>query len=263
MNEPGPDLDSRADDVGDRRIAVVTGASRGIGFASAVALARAGCHIVAIARTQGGLEELDDAIRAAGGTATLVPMSITDYDAVDRLGAALFERWGRIDALFANAGVLGPLSPVGHVVPKRWDEVIAVNLTANFRLIRSMDPLLKQSSAGRSLFVSSGAAHSAKAFWGPYSTSKAGLEALVRSWAAEVASFGVTANLLNPGATRTKMRAEAMPGEDPMTLPTPEDIAPSVVALLSAKETRTGLIYDWPTRRFVRARPPEAVGELG
>jgi NAD(P)-dependent dehydrogenase (short-subunit alcohol dehydrogenase family) len=243
----------------DKRIVVVTGASRGIGHASAIGLARAGYHVVAVARTQGGLEELDDAIRAEGGTATLVPMSLTDYDAIDRLGAALFERYGRLDALFANAGILGPLSPVGHVLPKKWDELFAINVTANFRLIRSFDPLLKRSPAGRTLFVSSGAAHSCKAFWGPYAASKAALEALVRSWAAEVKSFGVTANIINPGATRTKMRAEAMPGEDPSILPAPETLAPLVVDLLSPEETRTELVYDAYTRRFTEPRPPEPV----
>ncbi len=244
-------------DPGDRRIVLVTGASRGIGRAAALALAGAGYHVVAVARTQGGLEELDDEIRAAGGTTTLVPMSVTDFDAVDRLGAALAERYGRLDALLANAGILGPLSPVGHVLPKRWDDVIAINLTANFRLIRSLDPLLRQSKAGRSLFVSSGAAHSAKAFWAPYAASKAGLEALVRSWAKEIHSFGVTANLLDPRATRTKMRAEAMPGEDPMTLPPPEALAPLVVAALSPEETRTGMIIDGRSGAFAEHRPPD------
>jgi NAD(P)-dependent dehydrogenase (short-subunit alcohol dehydrogenase family) len=243
----------------DKRIVVVTGASRGIGQACAIGLAQAGYHVVAVARTQGGLEELDDRIRADGGTATLVPMSLTDFDAIDRLGAALFERYGRLDALFANAGILGPLSPVGHVPPKKWDELFAINVTANFRLIRSLDPLLKRSPAGRALFVSSGAAHSCKAFWGPYAASKAALEALVRSWAAEVKSFGVTANLLNPGATRTRMRAEAMPGENPAKLPVPESLAPVVVSLLSPEETRTGLVYDAYSGRFTEPRAPEPV----
>ncbi|HUG62220.1 MAG TPA: SDR family NAD(P)-dependent oxidoreductase [Methylomirabilota bacterium] len=256
MTDPTSDP---TDEAGDKRIGLVTGASRGIGYHCSLALAKAGYHVVAVARTQGGLEELDDAIRAEGGSTTLVPMSITDYDAIDRLGAALFERYGRVDALFANAGILGPLSPVGHVPPKRWDEVMAVNVTANYRLIRSLDPLLKRSPAGRSLFVSSGAAHSARAFWAPYAASKAALEALVRSWAKEVKSFGVTANLLNPGATRTKMRAEAMPGEDPMTLPTAESLAPMVVSLLSPEETRTGMVYEARDGHFAEHQHPGRV----
>lgn len=252
MTDPAPVAD-------DRRITLVTGASRGIGYFAALALARAGHHVVAVARTQGGLEELDDAIRADGGTATLVPLSLTDYEAVDRLGAALYERFGRLDGLFANAGILGPLSPVGHVVPKRFDEVFAVNVTANYRLIRSLDPLLKRSAAARTLFVSSSVAHSARAFWAPYAASKAALEVLVRSWAAEVESFGVTANLLDPGATRTKMRAEAMPGENPDTLPHPSELAPTIVSLLSAEETRTGLLYRMRDRAFARPVPPQAI----
>lgn len=243
----------------DKRIALVTGASRGIGHAVALDLARAGHHVVAIARTEGGLTELDDAIRAIGGTTTLVPMSLTDTDAIDRLGEALFERYGRLDALVANAGILGPLSPIGHVKPKAWDDVMAVNVTANYRLIRSLDPLLRRSAAARTLFVSSGAAHKCRAYWGPYSVSKAALEALVRTYAAEVESFGITANLLNPGPLRTRMRAEAMPGEDPMSLKTPEDLAPHVVAAVSVAETRTGLIYDFPSLSWTEPQAPRPV----
>ncbi len=240
----------------DRRIALVTGASRGIGRAAALALAEAGHHVVAVARTEGGLSELDDEIQAAGGSATLVPMSLTDFDALDRLGAALFERWGRLDVLLANAGILGPLSPVGHVPPNKWEEVMAVNVTANYRLIRSLDPLLRRSAAPRTLFVSSGAAHKCRAYWGPYSVSKAALEALVRTWAAEVESFGITANLLNPGPLRTKMRAQAMPGEDPLSLKTPEDLAPHIVAALSPETTRTGQIFDFPTLAWTEPQMP-------
>lgn len=167
------------------RIAVVTGASRGIGYFTARALAAEGAHVVAIARTVGGLEELDDEIRAAGGQATLVPVDLTDFDAIDRLGAALYERWKKLDILIGNAGILGGLSPLGHVSPKTWDKVMAINVTANWRLIRSLDPLLRQSDAGRVLFMSSGAAHKCKAYWGPYSVSKAAVEALVRTYAAE------------------------------------------------------------------------------
>lgn len=242
-----------------KRIAVVTGASRGIGRAAALALSAEGCHVVAVARTQGGLEELDDEIRAAGGSATLVPMSLVDYDAIDRLGLALHERYGRVDVLIGNAAILGPLSPVGHIEPKTWDDVIAVNVTANYRLIRSFDPLLRASAAGRALFVSSAAAWRCRPFWGPYSMSKAALEALVRTYAAEVESFGVTANLFDPGPTRTRMRAQAMPGEDPETLPTPEELAPFVVAAVAAGETRTGQIFDFRERCWTQPQRPAPV----
>ncbi len=230
------------------RVAVVTGASRGIGRAAALELARRGAHIVALARTVGALEELDDEIRAAGASATLVPVNLTDYDALDRLGAAINERWGKLDILLGNAGVLGPLSPLGHVPPKQWDEVMAVNVTANWRLIRSLDPLLRNSDAGRVVLLSSGAARSCRAYWGPYSVSKAALEALARTYAAETAeTTAVRVMLVNPGPLRTKMRAAAMPGEDPMTLKTPEDIAPKIVDLCAPASTASGAIYEFPT----------------
>jgi NAD(P)-dependent dehydrogenase (short-subunit alcohol dehydrogenase family) len=229
------------------RIAVVTGASRGIGRAAALALAEAGAHIVALARTQGALEELDDAIRERGSTATLVPVNLKDYDALDRLGAALHQRWGKLDILVGNAGILGELSPITHIDQPVWDEVMAVNVTANYRLIRSLDPLLRASDAGRAIFVSSGAAHKCLAYWGPYSISKAALEALVRTYAAETVKTPVRAMLLNPGPLRTSMRRAAMPGEDPMTLRTPEDLAPHFVTLSDASWNETGKIYDFPS----------------
>src|ERR1700755_1923965 len=173
------------------RIAVVTGASRGIGYATARALAKAGAHIVAIARTQGGLEELDDEIRKGGGSATLVPLSMTDSDGIARLGAALHERHGKIDILVGNAGVAGPSSPLGHIELKPWNDVMAVNVTANFQLIRCMEPLLKQSDAGRAVFVTSSVANKATGYLGPYGASKAALEALVRSWAQETANTSI------------------------------------------------------------------------
>lgn len=229
------------------RVAVVTGASRGIGRAAALHLAAAGAHVVAVARTQGALEELDDEIKATGkGSATLVPMDLTDYPAIDRLGAALYERFGRVDMVLGNAGVLGSLSPLGHIDPKKWDQVMAVNVTANWRLIRSLDPLLRAAPAARCLFVSSGAAQSAKAFWGPYSVSKAALEALVKTYANETRQSAIRANLLNPGPLRTAMRKQAMPGEDPMTLKTPEDLAPHILAALSARVEQTGSLFDFP-----------------
>src|SRR6516162_11276862 len=179
------------------RIALVTGASRGIGFATAKALAKAGAHIVAVARTQGGLEELDDEIREDGGSATLVPLSLTDVDGIARLGAALYERHGKLDILVGNAGMAGPSSPLGHIELKPWNDVIAVNLSANFQLIRCMEPLLKQSDAGRAVFVTPAAASTAPAYLGPYSASKAALETRVRVWANGTASTRLRVNLFN------------------------------------------------------------------
>ena len=228
------------------RIAVVTGASRGIGRAAALALAQAGAHVVALARTQGGLEELDDAVRAGGGTATLVPLDLKDFDALDRLGAAIHERWGKLDIFLGNAGILGELAPITHIDQPVWDAVMSINVTANWRLIRSFDPLLRASDAGRAIFMSSAAAHKCTAYWGPYSISKAALEALARTYAAETASTPMRVMLVNPGPLRTAMRHAAMPGEDPMTLKTPEDLSPYLVRLAAPDWTETGKIYDFP-----------------
>jgi NAD(P)-dependent dehydrogenase (short-subunit alcohol dehydrogenase family) len=238
------------------RVAVVTGASRGIGHVTALELAKAGVHVIAVARTVGGLEDLDDAIKAAGGSATLVPFDLKDFAAIDRLGAAILERWGKLDILVGNAGMLGPLSPLGHIDPKAFDEVMAVNVTANWRLIRSLDPLLQASDAGRALFVSSGAAHKTMAYWGPYSVSKAALQALVMTYAMETMTTKVRTNLINPGPLRTRMRAEAMPGEDPYSLRTPEDLAPEIIKLAMPSSAAHGQIYDFPTGKLVRPQPP-------
>ncbi len=238
------------------RIAVVTGASRGIGHAAALALAKAGAHVVAVARTVGGLEDLDDAIKAAGGSATLVPFDLRDFPAIDRLGAAINERWGKLDILLGNAGMLGPLSPLGHVDPQAFDAVMAVNVTANWRLIRALDPLLRASDAGRALFVSSGAAHKTMAYWGPYSISKAALQAMVMTYARECERTTVRVNIVNPGPLRTRMRAEAMPGEDPETLRTPEDLAPEIVRLALPDSPAHGIIYDFPTGKLLAPQPP-------
>lgn len=243
----------------ENRIAVVTGASRGIGFAVAVELARAGAHVVLLARTVGGLEEVDDAVRKQGGSATLVPASLTDGPAIDRLGQAVHDRWGKLDILIGNAGVLGPLSPIGHVRAKDWDEVMAVNLTANWRLIRSLDPLLRASDAGRAVFLTSGVARRAKPYWGPYAISKAALEMLVCTYAAEVQNMSVRANLFSPGAVRTAMRAKAMPGEDPATLPKPRDLAPAFLKLVSPELAHNGMIYDWPSKSWIDPAPGEPV----
>lgn len=242
------------------RIALVTGASRGIGRATALELARRGAHVIALARTQGALEELDDEIRASGDSATLVPCDIADYAALDRLGATIFERWGKLDILVGNAGMLGVLSPIGHFDPPTWDKVFAVNVTANFRLIRAMDPLLRQSDAGRAVFVSSGAAHRAdfRPYWGLYAATKAALDALARSYAAEtINTSNVRVMLLNPGPLRTHMRAAAMPGEDPMTLKTPQDVAPKIADLCMPSSTETGRLYDFPQNRVLSFRAPD------
>jgi NAD(P)-dependent dehydrogenase (short-subunit alcohol dehydrogenase family) len=238
------------------RVAVVTGASRGIGHATALALAKAGAHVVAVARTVGGLEELDDSIKAAGGAATLAPFDLKDFAAIDRLGAAIHERWGKLDILIGNAGMLGPLSPLGHIDPKAFDEVMAVNVTANWRLIRSLDPLLQASDAGRALFVSSGAAHKTMAYWGPYSISKAALQAMAMTYAGECERTSVRVSIVNPGPLRTRMRAEAMPGEDPLTLRTAEELAPEIVKLALPSSTAHGVIYDFSTARMLTPRPP-------
>jgi NAD(P)-dependent dehydrogenase (short-subunit alcohol dehydrogenase family) len=239
------------------RIALVTGASRGIGAATALALAKAGAHVVATARTVGGLEELDDAIRAVGSSATLVPLDLKDYDGIDRLALALHERYRKLDVLVANAGILGPLSPLGHVEPKAWDDVIAVNVTANWRLIRAMEALLRASDAGRAVFITSGAATSAKAYWGPYAAAKAALDTLARTYAAETANSPVRVNLFNPGGTRTRMRAAAMPGEDPMTLPTPEDVAEAILPLCLPDFSETGKLYAFRSRKLLDFREPQ------
>ncbi len=227
----------------DNRIALVTGASRGIGYHAALAYAKEGAHVVAVAKTVGGLEELDDEIRTAGGSATLVPMDITDYEAIDRLGQSIDQRWGRLDMFLANAGILGGLSPLGHFDPKEFEKVMAVNLTANWRFVRSLDPLLKASDAGRAIFMSSGAVEKCAPFWGAYSISKAALEALAKTWAAECTSTNVKVNMVNPGAMRTAMRAQAMPGEEPETLPHPAEIADDLVMLGSADCEKTGGLW--------------------
>jgi NAD(P)-dependent dehydrogenase (short-subunit alcohol dehydrogenase family) len=239
------------------RIALVTGASRGIGYATARALAKAGAHIIAVARTQGGLEELDDEIRKDGGSATLVPLSLTDSDGIARLGAALHERHGRLDILVGNGGVAGPSSPLGHVDLKPWQDVLAVNTTANFQLIRCMEPLLRQSDAGRAVFITSAAASKAPAYLGPYAASKAALEALARVWAQETAITNIRVNLFDPGPIRTRMRATIFPGEDPMTLDTPEQAAELIVPMCAPDWTETGKLYDYRRRKLMDFRLPE------
>jgi len=227
------------------RIALVTGASRGIGRATALALARAGAHVIAVARTVGGLEELDDAIRALGGSATLVPLDLKDVPGIVRLAAALDERYHRLDVLVGNAGILGPLSPLNHVEPKAWDEVLAINVTANWHLIRTLDPLLKLSTAGRVVLVTSGIVAHPRAYWGPYAVSKAALEVLARTYAAETLATNLRVHLFNPGASRSRMRAAAMPGEDATELKTPEPVAERILELCLPQFEETGKLYDY------------------
>lgn len=224
----------------DGRIALVTGASRGIGRAVALKFAEQGAHVIITARTQGALEELDDDIRALGGQATLVPADITDYETIDRMGAAIYERWGKLDILVGNAGRLGTIGPLNHTTPKEWDAVMATNLTANWRLIRSMDPLLRASDAGRAVFVTSTVGSEPRAYWNAYAVSKAALEHMVRIYAAEVTKTPIKVNLINPGATRTFMREKAMPGEDPLDVKPAEDVTDLFVELASKSCDKSG-----------------------
>ncbi|MCZ4089807.1 SDR family NAD(P)-dependent oxidoreductase [Sinorhizobium psoraleae] len=239
------------------RVALVTGASRGIGYFTALELAKAGAHVIACARTVGGLEELDDAIKAIGGSATLVPFDLADMAAIDKLGGAIHERWGKLDILVANAGVLGTISPIGHVEAKVFEKVMTINVTATWRLIRSVEPLLVKSDAGRALILSSGAAHKCRPFWGPYSASKAAVEALARTWAHETQRLPLRILSVDPGATRTAMRAQAMPGEDPATLPHPSEVAAALMPLLGLDQTETGKLFIVRENKIVDYRMPE------
>lgn len=224
----------------EKRIALVTGASRGIGRAVALELARKNWRIIAVARAQKALEKLDDDIRALGGEATLIPLDLRDGAAIDQLAAPLFERFGRLDGLATCAGALGSLTPAHQATPSIMDETIQVNFLANQRLIRALHPLLRASNAGRAVFLTSGASKNPRAYWSPYAASKAALDALVISYAAELNVTPIRANLFNPGPTRTAMRAKAFPGEDPMTLPTPDEVAPAIVRMLAPDYAENG-----------------------
>jgi NAD(P)-dependent dehydrogenase (short-subunit alcohol dehydrogenase family) len=227
------------------KIALVTGASRGIGAAVAEAYAREGAHLVLAARTVGGLEEVDDEIRAAGGeAATLVPLDLRDFIKIDELAAAIYQRLGKLDILVGNAAEFGTFSPLGHIDPKLWGEIIDLNLTGNWRLIRAMDPLLRAAEHGRAIFVTSGIARAPRAYWGPYAVSKAGLEALVKTYAAEIEKTRVRANLIGPGVIRTRLRARVFPGEDPMTLPPPESVVEAFVQLALPDCERNGEVVN-------------------
>jgi NAD(P)-dependent dehydrogenase (short-subunit alcohol dehydrogenase family) len=224
----------------DGKIALITGASRGIGAAVAERFAREGAHVVLAARTVGGLEEIDDKIRAAGGCATLVPVDLRDFIKIDELAGALFDRYRRLDILASNAAEFGVFSPLAHIDPATWAEVMDLNLTANWRLIRAMDPLLRAAPAGRAIFVTTGVARRASAYWGPYAVSKAGLEMLVKIYAGEIATTRVRANLIDPGIVRTRLRARTFPGEDPSRLPPPESVTGAFLVLASPECRRNG-----------------------
>jgi NAD(P)-dependent dehydrogenase (short-subunit alcohol dehydrogenase family) len=229
----------------DGKVALVTGASRGIGRAIAKALALQGAHVVALARTKGGLEELDDELKELGAQISLVKFDLREGAQIDNLGPTLYERWQRLDIFVGNAGILGPLSPLGHISEANWTETLNINLNANWRLIRTLDPILRLSPAARVLFLTSNAAQNSRAYWGPYSVSKAALEALAKTYAHEVQSTAVRVNLLNPGRMRTRMRAKAYPGEDEATVPAPEAIVPLALSLLTAETTANGERFDF------------------
>jgi NAD(P)-dependent dehydrogenase (short-subunit alcohol dehydrogenase family) len=238
------------------RIALVTGASRGIGAAVALELAKAGAHIIAVARTVGGLEELDDRIKAAGSAATLVPLDMKDSDGIARLALAINERHQRLDVLIGNAGILPTPSPLGHIEPKTWDDVMAVNVTANWHLLRTLDPLLKRSEAGRALFVTSGLAWMARPYFGAYAASKAALELLVRTYAAECATSNVRANLFSPGQTGTGMMRTIFPSIDLTTLPAPEEVAKAMVPLCLPEFTANAKFYDFRAGKLLDFQQP-------
>ncbi|HEY0424174.1 MAG TPA: SDR family NAD(P)-dependent oxidoreductase [Rhodopila sp.] len=224
----------------DGAIALVTGASRGIGAAVSVELARLGARVVITARTQGGLEETDDAIRAIGGEATILPLDLREGEQIDAIGPTLFQRFGRLDVLLHNAGALGRLTPVSHILPDDWADVVAVNLSASWRLIRTCDPLLRRAPAGRAVFVTEQRAREPRAYWGAMGATKAGMEHLALTWAQEVATTFVRVNLFDPGPVATRMRSNAFPGEKPATLPTAERVAPALAALCLPLEQRNG-----------------------
>jgi NAD(P)-dependent dehydrogenase (short-subunit alcohol dehydrogenase family) len=233
----------------DGKVALITGATRGIGRAIAKALALQGAQIAVLARTKGGLEELDDELKALGLQASLLRLDLKDGARTDALGPTLYERWQRLDIFVGNAGLLGPLAPLGHISEADWSQVLAVNVTANWRLLRTLDPILRLSPAGRVLFLTSGAAQNCRAYWGPYSVSKAALEALAKTYANEVQSTPMRVNLLNPGPMRTRMRRQAFPGEDENTLPPPEAIVPLALSLLTPETAANGERFEFKASR--------------
>ncbi len=238
------------------RIALVTGASRGIGAALALELANAGAHVVAVARTTGGLEELDDKIKASGGSATLVPLDMKDSDGIARLALAPNERYQRLEVIVGNASILSSLSPLGHIEPKDWNNLFAINVTANWQLIRCMDPLLKRAPAGRAVFVTSGLSWKNWPYCGGYAATKSALNSLAQTYAGESATTNLRVNLFNPGPTRTQMHASGWPGVDPATLPTAEEVAKTIVPLCLPSCTENGKYWDFGSGKFLQIRPP-------
>ena len=229
----------------DGKVVLVTGASRGLGYQAALEAARRGAHVIAIARTVGGLEDLDDDIKRLGGSTTLVPLDLRDFEAIDRLGLSIFQRWGKLDGLVANAAALGVITPLAHLDPKDFEQTFGLNVTANYRLVRSLDVLLRQSDAGRAVFLSSGAVDGVRPFWGLYAASKSALEVMVRSYADELSVSRATANVFDPGRLRTQMRAKAYPGEDPDTLPHPSTAAPALIDMISPNYSGNGQRVDF------------------
>lgn len=245
----------------DGKIALITGASRGFGAAVAERFAREGAHVVLVARTVGGLEEVDDAVRAAGGSATLVPLDLREFIKIDELAAAIYQRYGRLDILVGNAAEFGVFSPLGHIDPALWESIVSLNLTANWRLIRAMDPLLRAAPHGRAIFVTSAVARDPRAYWGPYSVSKAGLENLVRVYAAEIATTAVRVNLLSPGAAGTRLREQVFPGENPSRLPPPEGVVEAFVGLALPECDKNGETVEagpFPDTQALAEQPPRA-----
>ncbi|MFP4313031.1 MAG: SDR family NAD(P)-dependent oxidoreductase [Alphaproteobacteria bacterium] len=230
----------------DHKIALITGASRGIGAAVALELAKNGAHVIALARSVGGLEELDDQIKAMGGNATLLPLDLSKGDKIDSIGPTIAERFGRLDIFIGNAGMLGPLSPCGHIKPKDWDKVMAVNFHANIRLIRTLDPLLHKSEAGRVLFTTTDLADQCPAYWGPYSTSKAALNAFMHTYAAETQEGNLRVNAIHPGSVQTKMMEEAFPGGTPFKTKQPHEVASDFIDLVDESCVQHGQIIKLP-----------------
>ena len=238
------------------RIALVTGASRGIGAAVALELAKAGAHVVAVARTVGGLEELDDQIKSTGGSATLVPLDVKDTDGILRLATALNERYKRLDVLIGNAGILPTPSPIGHIEPKKWDETLAINVSANWHLIRAFDPLLQAAPAGRAVFITSALATAARPYFAAYGASKAALDSLARTYANECSKTNIRVNLFSPGQTRTRMMKSAFPGIDPETLPPPDEVAKAIIPLCLPDFSDNGKVYDYRAGKLMSFQPP-------
>jgi len=247
------------------RVALVTGASRGIGAAVATELARLGARCVLVARTQGGLEETDDAIRAVGGEATLLPLDLQEEAQVEAIGPSLFQRFGRLDILVHAAAALGRLTPVSHIQPRDWADVVGVNITAGWHLIRTCDRLLRASDAGRAVVLTDGLTRAPRAYWGAYGATKAALEHLVLSWAMETVSTNLRVNLFDPGPVATRLRMQAMPGEDPGSLPRPSHIAPAIAALCFPVEARHGAIVGADTwlRLGIGTTTPEEAFRAG